>query len=168
MTPLAFFAVTLLSVLTLANLLLTFGVIRRLRSLELPRHPEVLAPELRAGAPAPSVLSESTAQDSAGSQALVVFMATDCSGCAMQFGDLRDFLVHTARLTKVIFVTTQMHEDSVATSTLEVPDDPRVTCVDEPLGGPWQTGFRVRDFPSFFVVEDGVVLASTHHIGTIR
>lgn len=168
MTPLALFAVATLSFLTLANLLLTFGVIRRLRSLDLPRHPEALAPELSAGAPAPSVLRETTAQEPAGSQVLVAFMATDCSGCALQLDDLRDFLAQRPRLSKAVFVTTQMHEDSVATSTLEVPDDPRVTSLDEPLGGLWQTGFRVRDFPSFFLVEDGLVVASTHHVGTIR
>jgi hypothetical protein len=95
-------------------------------------------------------------------------MATDCSGCALQLDDLRDFLAQRPRLSKAVFVTTQMHEDSVATSTLEVPDDPRVTSLDEPLGGLWQTGFRVRDFPSFFLVEDGLVVASTHHVGTIR
>ncbi|MGW0480805.1 TlpA family protein disulfide reductase [Nonomuraea sp. NPDC003214] len=140
----------------LLNLLLTFGVIRRLRehteALAKPARPAVSRP----GRPVGEFSSAGLSAASLGERALVGFFAVGCRPCEES---LPKFAALAAGApTPVVAVVATMAEledssayvsalESVATVVIERPD------------GPIATAFGVSGFPTFALVSRGVVEA---------
>lgn len=181
--PVLVAAFAVLTVLVLLNLLLTFGVIRKLRE-----HAQALAPvvprtTLTPGAPVPDfaaptdrgdVVSNATFRGTGG---LVAFLAPDCPACAEQLPAVRSRLAEAASGPgAVVVVLTRMHpapsgpsaagataaETAELIEALGVAGGPALI-VREPLDGPAQTAFQVAAFPAFYLVDgDGRVEVATN------
>ncbi|MBE1491458.1 TlpA family protein disulfide reductase [Plantactinospora soyae] len=159
-------ALVLLTALTLLNLLLTFGVIRRLRQSPMaaggPPHtlavgapvPEFTAPDAEGG-----TVTAAALRDGGG---LVMFLAPDCSGCQEQLPAVREKLAEAADgALRIVVVLTRLRPsaepDATAVAALEAalgiaPE--QVILVREELDGPVQSAFRVAAFPAFYLFDD--------------
>ncbi|MGL5862713.1 MAG: hypothetical protein ACRCY9_15785 [Phycicoccus sp.] len=166
MTPLAYLVVGVVSLLTVVNLLLTFGVIRKLaRMTSGPMG--ALVPVLAVGTPTPSIVTATIGASTGDeSTAVVAFLARDCEGCHAQLSDFERYVVHGSEIGAVITIVSQMHADGVGEQP-RLPDDPRLIVIEESLDGPWQQAFQVRDFPSFYVLDGGRVSATSHHVSRL-
>ncbi|GLI02893.1 peroxiredoxin family protein [Phytohabitans aurantiacus] len=177
-------AIAVLTALVLLNLLLTFGVIRRLRE-----HSEQLAanaptrtipvgatvPEFSATSERGDAVSTATLRGDGrgGTGALVAFMAPDCPACAEQLPAVRERLATAVGgPTAVLVVFTRLRaatdpgDKSAAelAEALGVAGGPAVI-VHEPLDGTLQTTFQVAAFPAFYLVDpDGKVAAASNGI----
>jgi peroxiredoxin len=175
-------AIAVLTALVLLNLLLTFGVIRRLRE-----HSEQLAanapnrtipvgatvPEFSATSERGAVVSTATLR---GDGALVAFMAPDCAACTEQLPAVRERLAATVGgQTAVLVVFTRLREatDPNDASAAELAESLGVAgsaalIVHEPLDGTLQTTFQVAAFPAFYLVDpDGKVAAASNGIADL-
>lgn len=170
--PIVVAALVVLTTLTLLNLLLTFGVVRKLREhtqeLAAARPPVTLTvgaqvPDFTAPTVGGDVVSTATLQASGG---LVAFLAPDCSGCQEQLPSVRSALAEALDTPMaVLIVLTRLrpapdradHERADLIASLGVLDT-RAAVVDEPLDEPLQSAFQVAAFPAFYLVDtDGRV-----------
>jgi thiol-disulfide isomerase/thioredoxin len=173
-------AVILVGILCVLDLLLTFGVIRRLRD-----HTETLSNLVRYGAssttgPAPgtpgvgvatdipvvgtavgeftaaTVDGEPVSTDSLTGTTAMVFLSSECTTCRAQLPSLVEWAGERDRERVLVVVTTSASDgaDLVAalTNVARVVRDPR--------GGPVCAAFGVSAFPAACVVIDGTVVAT--------
>jgi protein-disulfide isomerase len=165
-------ATALVGLLATVNLLLTVGVVRRLRE-----HTAELA-GLRSGAvvgggdiiaPPGSPVGELAASDvdghpvtlaTVGDRPLVGFFSPHCEPCRER---LPEFVAHAAQRpggVLAVVVAGSPGEAAEAVDQLR----PVATVVVEPDQGPVQKAFGVTGFPAFALVEDGVVAASHYDL----
>ncbi|MEV1329259.1 TlpA disulfide reductase family protein [Micromonospora costi] len=178
--PVVVAVLVVLSILTLLNLLLTFGVIRKLREhtqeLAAYRPPVTLpvgaqVPDFTAPAVAGDVVSLASLRASG---ALVAFLAPDCSGCQAQLPEVRAALADALDTpAAVVVVITRLHPaperddrdraDLVAALGVQ---GSRAVVVHEPLDGALQSVFQVAAFPAFYLVgTDGRVTGVSNNAG---
>jgi hypothetical protein len=163
--------VVLVGALGLLNLLLTFGVVRRLREytvvLETLRaHGGPGRPVLVGDIPAPgaqvgeftaiTVDGEPVSRDSLGGSTAVVFMAAACKECRAQLPELVSWAGSQDR-DRVLVV---IDSDGLDTSDLVEPLSPVVRVIVERPDRPVINAFGVTAFPGSCVVNDGTVVAS--------
>ena len=167
-------AIVALSLVVLFNLLLTFGVLRRLRELQdrTPQGP--ITPPLQTGIRAPAFVAHDISgarfseRDLAGGGVLA-FLATDCDGCHQQIPTLQVSLASVSNLPVVVVVATAMHgevdtERSVELmSRVKVPEYTRKVAAIEPLDGNLQAAYQVTDFPTYIIIDDGGIIRATTH-----
>ncbi|MCW3815091.1 redoxin domain-containing protein [Micromonospora sp. DR5-3] len=170
--PIVVAVLVVLTTLTLLNLLLTFGVIRKLREhtqeLAAGRPPVTLSvgaqvPDFTASTDDGDVVSIASLRASGG---LVAFLAPDCSGCQEQLPSVRSALAEALDTpAAVLIVLTRLQpapdredrERAELVAALGVLDS-RATIVHEPLDGAVQSAFQVAAFPAFYLVDtDGRV-----------
>lgn len=156
--------VVLAVILTLLNMLLVFGVIRRLKELQsqLDARPPMGSGDagLPAGTPAPeltatTVAGAEVASVDPGRPTLIGFFSPGCAPCSER---IPEFVKHA--------------ETGVAAVAVVVTDSPedgdeyvrRLSSVDVMVQGPageWNQGFAVNSYPTLCLVgPDGVVVAS--------
>lgn len=162
--------VVVLSIVTGLNLLLTFGVIRRLRL-----HSEALRTGgsgaasdadimLPAGArPAPFASATTTAGEPLTHEDLrdvvVGFFSHDCAGCRRQ---LPDFVALVGSLGRERVVAVVVDSDADASRATRAALEPVARVVTEPHGGPLQRAFAVQGFPAMGVLDaDGRMIRAT-------
>lgn len=169
-------AMILIGLLATANLLFTFGVVRRLR--EQTRQLAELRDRRIAGGDvaltAGSPVGEFTATDvdgravslaALGASPLVAFMSTECSACHER---LPSFLAFASarpggrdRLLAVVV------GPDVQAAELVRQLAPVATVVTEPEHGPLQQAFEVTGFPAFVLVRHGVAEASSYDLSPV-
>jgi hypothetical protein len=162
--------VVVLSIVTGLNLLLTFGVIRRLRL-----HSEVLRTGgsgavsdadimLPVGArPAPFAPATTTAGEPLAHDdlrgVLVGFFSHDCDGCRRQ---LPEFVTLVGSLGPERVVAVVVDGDANANRAILAALEPVARVVTEAHGGPLQRAFAVQGFPAMGVLDaDGRVTRAT-------
>jgi hypothetical protein len=174
--PIVVTVLVVLTLLVLLDLLLTFGVIRKLREhterLDLMPRPE---PQL-VGLPTPAF--SATAATGATVSAslfdgggLAVFLAPDCPGCRSQLPDVRRKLdAAVAASVPVLLVVTRLHpERDLGAEAAEIDEllaalDGHAVVVREPLDGAVQAAFKVSSYPGFFRIgADGRIAVATNH-----
>jgi thiol-disulfide isomerase/thioredoxin len=169
-------AVVFVGLLCLLDLVLTFGVIRRLR-----QHIELLTRQMMSGVPTREALPvgsspehlEVTATDGRtvtseglAGRTLVGFFSSDCSSCHEQ---LPSFVEGAAALAgnghQVLAVVVDDAADATSmVSTLEAV----ARVVVEPVDGPVATAFQARAFPSICLLdEQGMIAAAGFHISQL-
>lgn len=153
-------AVVLVGAIAVVDLVLTVGVVRRLREhtaeLTALRGPAAGA-DLPAGSPvgdftATSVTGRPVTRGTLTGSALVGFFSQGCPACAEQ---LPDFVAHAAG-GAVPALAVVAGDPAGVTETVQALR-PVATVVVEPADGPVQRAFAVAGFPTFVLVEDGVV-----------
>ncbi|GIH78031.1 TlpA disulfide reductase family protein [Planobispora longispora] len=168
--------VVLVGALALLNLLLTFGVIRRLRE-----HTELLAGRAPASSPEPPSLpvglrvsafrgattgGEPLTHESWSGDTLVAFISPDCSPCQERMPSL----IETARLWpggRQATMAVVIAEPDAAAEYAELLS-PVARVAVEPPGGPIAAAFGVAAFPLFGVVDrSGRVLRSALEPSTL-
>jgi peroxiredoxin len=168
-------AVTVVSALTLLNLLLTYGVIRRLRE-----HEKLLA---GAGSPAPAVdlpvgapLPEFTAvtsdgrtvthQDLRTGTAWVAFFSPACTPCREQLPLFAD-AVRDAGQDGVLVVISRDGTDPAALAEFGAPLPAACQVVVEDHPRQLATAFGVIGEPTFLLFKDGTLAAREHVVDDI-
>jgi hypothetical protein len=163
-------AIVVLTALVLLNLLLTFGVIRRLR--EHAQALETVSPRttLTVGATVPDFAATTDRGEAVSAAtlrstgALVAFLAPDCPACEEQLPAVRSRLAEAvAGPAAVLVVLTRLHPapdaaDSAAAEAAALVENLGVAggpalIVHEPLDGPAQLAFQVAAFPAFYLVD---------------
>lgn len=149
-------AVVLVGLLGIVNLLLSFGVIRRLR-----QHSEQLAHQAADAAPSgPLMLGRGQSVppvDGYTGQTLVGFFSPTCTACHER---LPSFLASARELTGPSTVLAVI-AGSGDPAELEAALSPVARVVTEPADGPLSTAFEVRGFPSFLLIgADRTVIGS--------
>lgn len=160
-------AVALVGALCLLDLLLTFGVIRRLRE-----HTGLLSAQgstvpvlgLEAGKSPGAFSAVTTAGETVTDAAqlrLVAFLSSSCSACPERVPSLVAYLSNY-RLGRdsVLAVIQDAHDEPVP--YLDQLAEVALVCL-EPAGGKVSTAFQVNGYPLFFLLDaDGVVARSTY------
>jgi thiol-disulfide isomerase/thioredoxin len=159
-------AVTVIGVLCLTDLLLTFGVIRRLRN-----HSELLAGYqaaesaivgLRAGAipePFSAVTADGEAVNVSSGLRLAAFFSSSCSACPEQVPPFLQY-VRENRLDKAAVLAVMIGRADQPARYLARLAGVAQVCL-EAEQGPVAEAFQVTGFPAFFVLDgDGAVLGS--------
>ncbi|GIJ56846.1 peroxiredoxin family protein [Virgisporangium aurantiacum] len=174
--PIVVAVLVLLTLLVLLDLVLTYGVIRKLREhterLDLVSHPE---PQM-AGLPTPAFSATTATGETVSAQlfdggGLAVFLAPDCPGCRSQLPDVRQKLATAvAAAVPVLLVVTRLHpERDLGAEAAEIDEllaalDGGVAVVREPLDGAVQSAFKVTSYPGFFRIgADGRIAVATNH-----
>ncbi|MEU7854348.1 hypothetical protein [Nonomuraea sp. NPDC049141] len=158
---------TLVGALCLLNLLLTFGVIRRLRD-----HTETLTNLMRYGGGAATdipvvgaAVGEFTASTVDGDPVstdlltgttAVVFLSSECTTCRAQLPSLAVWAGERDRERVLVVIDTTASDGADLVAALT--NVARV--VRDPAGGPVCEAFGVSAFPAACVVTDGVVVAT--------
>lgn len=168
-------ALVIVGAIGLLNLLLTFGVIRRLRE-----HTRLLDRKLVAGdVPlTPSVLATGSAVSSfdtttvngdvlttasLGDEALVGFFSPTCGPCKAQLPAFLDTARQLSRSVAVVAVVIdETGGDDMARRLTEV-----ARVVIEPQEGSVISAFQVTAFPSFVYVSKGVVTATGNAVAEV-
>ncbi|GAA2846487.1 TlpA family protein disulfide reductase [Nonomuraea rubra] len=155
-------AVVLVALLGMVNLLLTIGLIRRLRRESGPR--PMLAEGLAPGAGVPRFAAMTTngepvSEELLGAPALVGFFSPGCQPCK----ELLPLFVERARGTSdgVLAVVAAVPGQD-ATAYLE-PLAQVARVVTEPPQGPVQRAFKVGAFPTIITIDAGGTVAGTDH-----
>jgi thiol-disulfide isomerase/thioredoxin len=171
--PILIAAVVAVGALCLLDLLLTFGVIRRLREhtsmLTGARGSEPPAIGLAAGNP-PGVFSvvTTTGEEVTGAVGLrvVAFFSSWCSTCPERVPPFVEYLSrHRIGRDSVLAVVAA--DNSTPAPYLEQLAEVALACV-EPTGGEIATAFQVTGFPAFFVLDaDGVVAENAYDPATL-
>ncbi|GAA0984046.1 hypothetical protein GCM10009555_057030 [Acrocarpospora macrocephala] len=163
-------AVLVLCGLVAVNLVLTGGIIRKLREYERERagHTDGWQPGLADGAKVPSFTAATTTGETVDEEilrdgvTLVGFFSTDCGSCLPKAPDFADTAASTPALAVVSAGRT-------AADDLRQALDAVGKVVVEAEGGPVATAFAVAAYPLFFLVgPDGAVLASGHELDPLR
>jgi hypothetical protein len=167
--PIVVAAIAVLTALVLLNLLLTFGVLRRLREhaaqLAASAPPQTLAvgatvPEFTATTDRGEPVSTATLRSHG---ALVVFMAPDCTACTEQLPQVREKIA--AANGAVLLVITHLRTPDDASARALAESLGATDVVREPIDGPLQSAFQVAGFPSFYLVDPaGTVAAVTSSV----
>ena len=159
-------AVVLVGVLCAADLLLTMAVVRRLRE-----HTRQLGglvggagPELLpVGARVPAFSGESVDGEQVDSEAkppaFVGFLSTTCRSCADQLPELAQLLRSRGEDRGAAVVVVAGPDSAEGTHFIDALR-PIATVVRESRHGPVCHAFSNEVFPTFYLVEDGVVTAS--------
>lgn len=166
---LAVAAVALVGALGLVNLLLSIGVIRRLRQHTelLERRPpsaddDVPASAVPVGTALGAFRSTSTqgvevAFDTSAERLLVAFLSPDCSPCRTRLPHLLDHLAQNPDVRALAVVIEEGGTEADMVAQLE----PAVPVVVQPWEGELPRLFDIQGTPSFITVEDGVVTATS-------
>ena len=153
-------AVVLVGLLGVLNLLLTVGVIRRLRRQSAAPAADSLPPGTRIPQFAATTTSgEPISDELLGTPALIGFFSHGCRPCE----DLLPLFVERARGTSdavLAVVVSAPGEDSAAEAGL-LAEVARV--VTEPPQGPLQTAFGVNAFPTVLTVGAGDTIVTSGH-----
>jgi len=159
--------VIVVGVLCLLNLLLTFGVIRRLRE-----HTEMIARAGSTGRPSPlglqageppgsfsAVTTDGEAVPGTSGLAVVAFFSTSCSGCLRRVAPFTEY-VGRYGVPKESVLSVVVTDDGDASKYLESLGAVSRVCVEQD-GGAVGSAFKVRGFPAFCLLgADGSVVAS--------
>jgi thiol-disulfide isomerase/thioredoxin len=164
-------AVVLVGVIAAVNLLLTVGVIRRLRE-----HTAQLAvlrgPAQEAAVPIGSPVGDFSARDVAGrpvdgqglaGRSLIGFFSPGCAPCKEQ---LPGFVEQAARTTDTVLAVVAGEDPGETAETAERLGAV-ATVVVEPALGPVQRTFGVTSYPAFVLVRDGFVVAAGHTLADV-
>jgi hypothetical protein len=160
-------AVAVVGALCLANLLLTFGVIRRLREhteLIMPGAPDVPVAGLAAGEP-PSAFSTVTVDGRLVSDAsglrLVAFFSSSCSVCPERVEPFTQYLAdHQIGKDSVLAVVVSSKTEPPG-YTDRLTEVARVSC--EPEDGALAKAFKILGYPAFCLLDAaGAVLATSY------
>ena len=157
-------AVLLLTVLTVFNLVVVLGVVRRLRTYEnrlgdLAEPPPVSTATL--GEPvadfaASTVDGRTVGRDSLTGRTLVGFFSPDCPACHERLGDFRTAAVrHPGDVLAVV-----VDDGGDTAPVVGAFSGTGVAVVVEDPEGPVASAFGVRGFPAFVLVRDGGVVES--------
>lgn len=160
-------ALCLLTTLVVIDLLMSFGIIRRLRA-----HSEMIydrdgAASLPAGTPVPDFVSLNAKGESMsaawlrGATSAVAFVTQDCPSCHAQLPALLDMLKQRGAdgdRSLVIVVDVPGGQDI---TELAAMFDGLATVVIEPLGGILQTAFRINGLPAFVAVDPEAIVMSS-------
>ncbi|NUW44346.1 TlpA disulfide reductase family protein [Nonomuraea rhodomycinica] len=152
-------AVALVGVLCLLNLLLLFGVIRRLREQSSMLEPPSLTLPVGGAVgdfSAVTTTRETVSMDSLGDGTLVGFFSSTCQPCHEKLPEFVAFAETTAARSLAV-VATAPDEGAEMISALESVAD---VVVVESLGSPVAKAFDVRGTPAFVTVERGKVSAT--------
>jgi thiol-disulfide isomerase/thioredoxin len=161
-------AVALVGALGVLNLLLSVGVIRRLR-----RHTELLAkrpaeadddvPASAApvgtavgGFRARSTGGDPVSERTLGDRAVVAFFSPDCSPCRKRLPSFVEYAARRPELTTLAVVSDEEGHEEMAASLASV-----TRVVVEPFGGELHRAFEVQGTPSFITVAHGTVTATS-------
>jgi hypothetical protein len=166
-------AVVLVGTLCILDMLMTFGVVRRLR--EYGARLDELAPPRDAAAgraiagelpPPDHTVGDFVATTTDGRSIspgvlpagyVAVFLAADCVSCRQRVPRIRKWAATQDRDRVLVLIDGQASDPADLVSVLE----PVANVVVEAIGTPTTEAFAVTTFPSFCVVGDGkVVLAS--------
>jgi hypothetical protein len=139
--------VTVFGALTLLNLLLTFGIIRRLRR---PTTTGTVIGDFTA----PDVDGRPVSPVELAGRTLVGFFSPGCDACRESLADF----AAAARSQRALAVV--MSDAASASEYLPSLTPVSRVVLQEP-GGPLIRAFPVTSFPSFFVVESGRVVAGS-------
>jgi peroxiredoxin len=165
-------AVALVGVLCLVNLLLTFGVIRRLRQ-QAKSHvhdhtgssdDDSGAYQLARGTPAPDFSATATSGDGVsladltGSRSLIAFLASECEPCRTVLPELVALARSVPGGPAQVLAVVVGNNASVDTFVDALEGVSRV--VVEPGIGEISTAFGVRAFPTFYMVDERGVIQS--------
>ncbi|MEO3855465.1 TlpA disulfide reductase family protein [Acrocarpospora sp. B8E8] len=164
-------AVLVLCGLVAVNLVLTAGIIRKLREYERERAGHTggsWQPGLADGTKVPSFTAATTTGETVDEEilrdgvTLVGFFSTDCGSCLPKAPAFADTAASTPALAVVSTGRT-------AADDLLQALDAVGRVVVEAEGGPVATAFAVAAYPLFFLVgPDGAVLASGHELDPLR
>nr|WP_055504233.1 TlpA disulfide reductase family protein [Nonomuraea pusilla] len=160
-------AVALVGVLCLLNLLLLFGVIRRLREQSsMLKSPSLTLPvgEAVGDFSAITTTRETVSTDSLGDGTLIGFFSSTCQPCHEKLPDFVAFAENTTVRSLAVVATTP-DEGADMISALEPVAD---VVVVESLGGPVAKAFGVRGTPAFLTVEGGRVSATGLPTGQLQ
>ena len=171
--PILIAAVVVVGCLCLLDLLLTFGVIRRLRE-----HTSMLTGAggsepppigLEAGKPPGAFSAVATSGEEVSGAAgleVVAFFSSWCSICPERVPPFVEYLSrHHMRRDSVLAVVAA--DSSTPPSYLDRLAEVALACV-EPTGGEIATAFQVQGFPAFFLVDaDGVVAVNGYDPATL-
>jgi hypothetical protein len=171
--PILIAIVTLVGVVSLTDLLLTFGVVRRLRE-----HTALLAP-LRAGhrpvigvgvgeAPAPFAAVATDGQPLAGPAGFraVAFFSSSCSACPERVPPFADY-VRANRLGREDVLAVVIGADEEPVPYLEDLAAVALVC-REPADGELSKAFAVSGYPAFCLLDaDGAVAAADFDPATL-
>jgi hypothetical protein len=161
-------AIALVGLLCLADLLLTFGVIRRLRE-----HTEQLAGLRGQDAPVHGLPSGATPEaftaltasgervDGPAGLRVVAFFSAGCSACPERVPAFLDYL-RVNEVTRDAVLTVIINSELEPVSYQERLAEVAPVCV-EPHDGEVGTAFNIRAFPAFCVLDGaGSVIAFSH------
>jgi hypothetical protein len=159
-------AVILLTALTLFNLVVVLGVVRRVRSYEerlggVAEAAPVLSTPVgeRVGEfTASTVDDRKVSRDALSGTTLFGFFSPDCSACHERLGDFRATAARYPGDAYAVVVRDGGDLDTVLTGLGGTP-----AVVEEP-GGPMAEAFGVRGFPAFVMVREGGVVESTGYL----
>ncbi|UBU10270.1 TlpA family protein disulfide reductase [Nonomuraea gerenzanensis] len=152
-------AVVLLALLCMANLLLTIGLIRRLRE-QGPAMPDGLAPgERMPGFAAMTTSGEPVSDELLGAPALVGFFSHGCKPCE----DLLPHFVERARRTSdgVLAVVAAGPGEDVTAHVERLAEVALV--VTEPTQGSLQRAFKVSAYPTVITIDAGHTVVTAGH-----
>lgn len=173
-------AVVLVGLIGLLNLVLTFGIIRRLR--EQPasqhQHPGIPANNVRpttlelgeqlAGVDAVTIDGTAVQLPAAG-RSLVGFFSPSCSTCREQ---IIPFVVTAEREPADVQVLAVVAgpDDEAASSYVEelLAGRSEVLVIREDEDGPVQKAFGIKGFPAFAIVEEGDLRATDFQVSALR
>ncbi len=148
---------------TLLNLVLTYGVIRRLRE-----HGELLSE--RAGVPMPIAILQAGERPGDGADVtgirLVAFFSPQCGPCKEMVPEFARYAAGVADGPASILAV--ITEDGPEASQMATPLLGSAVVRFEPPGGPLAKAFRVKGFPAWCVLDEhGVVQHSGTGIDTL-
>ncbi|MGN9843989.1 TlpA family protein disulfide reductase [Nonomuraea sp. H19] len=154
--PTLFSLLALMGTLTLLNLILTFGVIRRLREhtgLLSSRGADTMATvgTTVADFAATTTDGEPITKEVLAGQTLVGFLSPTCGPCKET---LPDFVRHAREAVggrRQVLTVISGEEDAATEMIAQLTPVSRV--IVEPHGGPMATAFEVRGFPSFALLD---------------
>ena len=165
-------AVTVIGALTLLNLLLTLGVIRRLRD-----HDRRLATggaglpideaEPLIGSPLPKFAAMAIGEIQVSDRELVQgrayigFFSTACRPCQEQLPIFADSLTSQDRDQILIVINEDSAEPGQLATLVERADAVGRVILENPMG-PVAMAFGVRKLPTMLMVQDGILRASSH------
>jgi len=160
--PILVAAVVLVTALGLLNLLLLLAMLRRLRAYE-TRLPAAIGGDPQAsllplGTPLP-VFAGATGSGPTG-LAVVAFLSTGCDACQTQVPKLRRYLTdHELDRDAALVVVAGEEDDPVGRQYADQLGG-SATVVREPQDGPIGRAFGARVYPTFYLVNGGVVRAA--------
>lgn len=164
-------AVILVGVIAAVDLLLTVGVIRRLRE-HSTRLAVLSEPAQQAALPVGSPVGSFSATDVAGrpvdghglaGRSLIGVFSPGCAPCKEQ---LPGFVEHAARSTDAVLAVV-VGEDPAETAETAKGLGTVATVVVEPALGPVQQALGVTTYPAFVLVEDRTVIAAGHTLAAV-
>ena len=170
-------AVVVLTLITLVNLLLVLGVIRRLRTQAGPRpaaNPFGLADAeplvLPAGSPLPDLRlpgvdgTPLALRDLADRRVLMAFLSEGCGSCHLELPRIRDLAARAAADgAAVVIVVLTDHGDP----ELEEPFAGLATVTRDAARGPLSREFGITSFPSYLVFDHDALVGSAFTIDRV-